>query len=312
MTAQSLVLASFEGSIRAVGQRSDYYGRISVDLVGPPRRLFGDGVHAPPLLQPYVDALRVRRECTPAELLDALPSGDNWLAHSARSMARLHAAFLVAEDPQGRLVGRAAATLAHQASVVRHVLTSNELSRVLIADEVGLGKTIEAGLVIQGLLDRDPGLRVLYLAPARLVANVYREFREKIGLSFRLFSASETAQADIASDPLVIASIHRAVHPSNRARFAAASPWDVLVVDECHHLSARGPNGQDANEQYSLVRQLIEKQSPGSRVILLSGTPHQGSRARFDNLLNLLRAKGEPPAALSGRVIFRTKEDVRD
>jgi len=312
VTSRTLILAHHEGSPRAVGQKSDYYGRISVDLVGPPRRLYGDGAHAPPLLQPYVDALRVRREPTPAELLDALPPGDNWLAQSGRTLARLHASFLVAEDPQGRLVGRAAATLAHQASLVRHVLESNELTRVLIADEVGLGKTIEAGLLIQGLLERDPGLRVLYLAPARLVANVYREFREKLDLTFRQFSASDIAQADVDSDPLVVASIHRAVHPSNRGRFAAAPPWDVLVVDECHHLSARGPNGQGANEQYDLVRQLIERQAPGARLVLLSGTPHQGSRARFDNLLHLLRRREEPKDAVRGRVIFRTKEDVRD
>lgn len=312
MTAGPLVTARYQGSTRAVGQRSEYYGRVSLDLVGPPRRLYGDGAYAPPLFEPYVDALRVERESTPVELLACLPTGDTWLSQSARSLARLHAAFLIAEDPQGRLVGRAAATLAHQASLVRHVLRSPELHRVLIADEVGLGKTIEAGLLIQGLLEQNPGLRVLYLAPARLVANVYREFREKLDLHFRQYSAGEVAQADVDNDPLVVASIHRAVHPANRVRFAAVPPWDVLVVDECHHLSARGPNGQDANEQYDLVRVLIERQAPGARVILLSGTPHQGSRARFDNLLHLLRTRGESPAALSGRVIFRTKEDVRD
>jgi superfamily II DNA or RNA helicase len=307
-----LTTVSYQNSPRAVGNKTDYYGRLSVDLIGPPRRLYGDGALAPPLLEPYVDALRVRRQATPAELLGSLPDGDSWLAQSSRSLARLHALFLIAEDPQGRLVGRTAATLAHQASLVKHVLEAPTLRRVLIADEVGLGKTIEAGLIIQSLLDQNPGMRVLYLAPARLVSNVYREFREKLDLYFRQFSADDVAQADMASDPLVVASIHKAVHPANRDRVAAATPWDVLVVDECHHLSARGPNGTDANEQYDLVRALIKRQPPGARVILLSGTPHQGQRARFDNLLGLLREEREGRDALRGRVIFRTKEDVRD
>ena len=59
---------------------------------------------------------------------------------------------------------------------MRHVLQNPNLDRVLIADEVGLGKTIEAGLILGDLLEREPQLRVLYLAPARLVRNVHQEF----------------------------------------------------------------------------------------------------------------------------------------
>jgi hypothetical protein len=70
--------------------------------------------------------MRVTEVVDPAALLKNLTPGDSWLAQSARSLARLHALFLIAEDPQERLVGRSAATLAHQASLVRHVLTSKE------------------------------------------------------------------------------------------------------------------------------------------------------------------------------------------
>jgi hypothetical protein len=60
------------------------------------------------------------------------------------------------------------------------------------------------------------------------------------------------------------------------------------------------------------VQRLIERQRGEGRVVFLSGTPHQGNIYRFENLLDLLRAPGEPDAALAGRVIFRTKDDVRD
>ena len=82
---------------------------------------------------------------------------------------------MVCEDPQRRLDAREVNTLAHQVSLVRHVLENSHLRRVLIADEVGLGKTVETGLVIAELLEANPGLRALYLAPARLVRNVWRE-----------------------------------------------------------------------------------------------------------------------------------------
>jgi SNF2 family DNA or RNA helicase len=302
----------YDGVPRSVVNESTYYGLKSLDLAGPPRRLYSDGSHAPPLLEQYVDALRVTPLATPASLVGALPSNDSWLAHSARSLARLHALFLIAEDPQERLVGRPAATLAHQVSLVRFILSTSALRRVLIADEVGLGKTIEAGMIIRSLLEQRPGLRVLYLAPARLVSNVYREFRDKLDLQFRMYSADDSMQADLATDPLVVASIHRAVHVANRSAITSSEPWDVIVVDECHHLSARGPNGQDANEHYALVRELVRRQPPDSRLLLLSGTPHQGNRARFENLLYLLQEPGEKLPAVTGRVIFRTKEHVRD
>jgi Helicase conserved C-terminal domain len=89
----------------------------------------------------------------------------------------------------------------------------------------------------------------------------------------------------------------------------AAPSWDVLIVDECHHLSSYGPDASTPVRQYSLVQKLIEKR-PGCRVLLMSGTPHQGPD-RFNNLLLLLKAPGEPESSLAGRVIYRTKEDVR-
>ena len=289
----------------------DDWGIRSLDLVGPPRRFWGDetaGIPSPVELS--VDARRARDLPTPASMLDDPATGeDTWTARSRRAIARLWAHYLICEDPQRRLDARKVNTLAHQISLVRHVLDDPRLSRVLVADEVGLGKTVEAGLLLKELLEAKPELRVLYLAPARLVPNVREEF-DRLGLFFRQWSADESDAS--LDDAKVIASIHRAVHERHFDRLVGTPPWDVLVVDECHHLSDWSPGGGDPKQKYRLVQDLIRRQRGDGRVLFLSGTPHQGNIPRFENLLNLLRGPGEPDASLAGRVIFRTKDDVRD
>lgn len=288
----------------------DDWGIRALDLLRPPSRFWADEKHQPPAWRSAVDAARVTQEPTPIELLHTLPAGDTWAAMTRRTIRRLSAWFLVAEDPQRRLDAQSIATLAHQASLVQHVLQEPHLQSVLIADEVGLGKTIEAALIVKQLLAQQPDLRILYLAPARLVSNVRREM-ERLELPFRSWVA-DPARDGRLEDPLVIASIHRAVVPAHFDNMIAQSRWDVLVVDECHHLSAWAPHGGSAVRKYKLVNELRDRLKPSARVILLSGTPHQGHAERFQNLLRLLRRGDEPVDAVAGRVIYRTKEDVRD
>ena len=288
----------------------DMWGFETYDLANPPRRVseFGDpDAHLPSVMM-GLDPNRLRPQPTPAESL-RMDATSGWGSTSLRSIARLSGLFLIAEDPQRRLDARPVETLAHQVSLVRHILDQPRLQRVLIADEVGLGKTVEVGMLLREILAARPQLRVLYLAPARLVTNVRREF-DLLQLRFRQWTAIEAdARLD---DSRVIASLHRAVHGENLKRVTATAPWDVIVVDECHHLSAWSPNGGDPTGAFRLVRDLIRRQPTDGRLILLSGTPHQGSKERFKNLLGLLRAADEPAEALAGRVIYRTKEDVRD
>lgn len=292
----------------SVLRQYDEWGIACVDLVAPPRRFWAD-TEPPPVVEPGIDCRRVRRMTTPSELITKLPDGDNWSAQSKRSVARLRAYFLVCEDPQRRLDAREVRTLAHQVSLVRHIADQPNLRNVLIADEVGLGKTIEAGLLLGELLDANKGLRILYLAPARLVSNVRREF-DRLDLGFRQWTAMN-ADARL-TDPRIVASIHKAVFGENAKRIKDAGPWDIIVVDECHHLSAWAPGGGDRRQNFALVRGLIADQPADGRVILMSGTPHQGHHSRFENLLGLLKREDEPSSALGGRVIYRTKQDVVD
>ena len=134
---------------------------------------------------------------------------------------------------------------------------------------------------------------------------------DKLDLSFRVWVATNDRDATLA-DSRVVASIHRACHAGKIDEVVAAPRWDMIVVDECHHLSDWAPGGGSPVAQYKLVQRLAERLGEDGRLILMSGTPHQGNPDRFRNLLRLLQAKGESEAQLAGRVIYRTKEDVAD
>lgn len=310
MTAMPLLFLRPEQDVpySLLESRKDW-GLSVVDLVPPPARFWADSSSGAPNVELGVDGRRATPLPHPSQLIDSLAENDTWTAASKRALSRLHAYFLVSEDPQRRLDARAVETLAHQVSLVRHVLDSPSLRRVLIADEVGLGKTVEIGLLLKELLAARPSLRVLYLAPARLVTNVRREL-DKLDLHFRQWTSTD-GDARL-SDGRIIASIHRAIHGDNPKKILAAAAWDILIVDECHHLSAWDPGGGDPREAYKLVRELILAQPGDGRTVFLSGTPHQGNVNRFENLVALLRRDGEPESALSGRVIYRTKDDVQD
>src|SRR5262245_36575223 len=118
-------------------EHPDDWGLRTLDIVNPPRRFWADQSFLIPAVEPKIDANRLQRLATPAELLVSLPPDDNWAAHSRRSIARLQAHFLILEDPQRRMDAREVETLAHQVSLVRHVLEEEHLRKVLIADEVG-------------------------------------------------------------------------------------------------------------------------------------------------------------------------------
>ena len=132
----------------ALLRKVDDFGFETFDLLRPPGRFWSDGTPSPATVALSVDSRRAQALPAPADLLANLPAGDGWRQMTRRSLARLQAWFLVCEDPQRRLDVQAVETLAHQASLVQHVLLSPQLQRVLIADEVGLGKTVEAGLIV--------------------------------------------------------------------------------------------------------------------------------------------------------------------
>jgi hypothetical protein len=206
------LIVSYDGLQYSVIRRQEDWGIESYDLAAPPRRFWADLQGSGPAVKINVDARRIEAILTPGQLLSIPSPDDSWLALGRRSLARVWAHYLLCEDPQRRMDARQVATLSHQVSVVHHILGQDHLRRVLLADEVGLGKTVEIGLLLVELFRVNPRMRVLYLSPARLVDNVAREF-DRLNLGFRCWKAVD-ADARL-SDQRVIASIHRAAVPKN-------------------------------------------------------------------------------------------------
>jgi hypothetical protein len=141
------------------------------------------------------------------------------------------------------------------------------------------------------------------------------EFNEKLEMPtpVRSYVAGPGSDARLGEDRLVVASIDKAVHPSNIESFTKSGPWDVIVVDEAHHLSVWELNGRvQRTRRYKLVKALADGLPADGRLILMSGTPHQGNQGHFESILELLQTEGETAADVEGRVIFRTKDGIRD
>ena len=161
---------------------------------------------------------------------------------------------------------------AHQAFVAGVVL-QDPRRRYILADEVGLGKTIEAGIVIHDLLQQKPGARILILCPGSLGAQWLSELYSKFGGHiFKMLDLAKTAPQ--ASDVrLAILSMARAA--GRAGAFVSGIPWDLVVVDEAHQLL-------DWPTLYATVKGLTEK---APSVLLLSAVP---ARRREDEYLKLL------------------------
>ncbi|WP_249407536.1 DEAD/DEAH box helicase [Rhizobium sp. CFBP 8752] len=179
--------------------------------------------------------------------------------------------------------------LPHQLWVCRKV-TQGWPFRWLVADDVGLGKTIECGLVLMPLIASGRVRRVLILAPAKLVPQW--QFRLKDMFDIRLqryVTEADTARGDFwATASMVAASFHtlRDDRRGARQRLLNADPWDLVIVDEAHHLGVDERTG--ATLAYSLVSDLQERGKINS-LLFFTGTPHRGKDYSFFSLMHLVR-----------------------
>ncbi len=179
--------------------------------------------------------------------------------------------------------------LPHQLWVCRKV-TQEWPFRWLVADDVGLGKTIECGLVLMPLIASGRVRRVLILAPAKLVPQW--QFRLKDMFDIRLqryVTEADTARGDFwATASMVVASFHtlREDRRGARQRLLNADPWDLVIVDEAHHLSVDERAGETL--AYSLVSDLQEQGKINS-LLFFTGTPHRGKDYGFFGLMHLVR-----------------------
>ncbi|MDQ9606447.1 RNA polymerase-associated protein RapA [Serratia marcescens] len=186
--------------------------------------------------------------------------------------------------PFAGLRGMRASLIPHQLHIA-HEVGQRHAPRVLLADEVGLGKTIEAGMIIHQQLLAGRAERVLIVVPETLQHQWLVEMMRRFNLYFSLFDDSRYAEAKLDSsnpfetEQLVICSLDFVRRNKQRLEELADAQWDLLVVDEAHHLAW---SEEAPSREYQVIEQLAEH-IPG--VLLLTATPEQlGQQSHFARL----------------------------
>jgi superfamily II DNA or RNA helicase len=210
--------------------------------------------------------------------------------------------------------------LPHQIHLVHHILASGHLNW-LIADDVGLGKTIETGMLLAALKQRGHLKRVLLITPAGLT----KQWQEELNHKFKMGEFQIYGEDFMINEPrhwkmfdFVIASIDRLKSPENLEQIQQAGKWDIVIFDEAHRLSRRQYGMKlDASQRFQLAAQLRRNTDA---LILLSATPHQGMQDKFQALLELLHPERKQEITtlalnpeIIGEMVFRNiKADVTD
>lgn len=174
--------------------------------------------------------------------------------------------------------------------------------RLLIADDVGIGKTIEAGLIARELMDRGEIARLAILCPPHLVEQWQSELETRFNLqAVALTSASASRiERDLPHGvrlfdhhPVVVVSLDYIKSERHREQFLATAP-ECIIVDEAHTCASSGAGKQ---LRFELLQRLARDAQ--RHLILLTATPHSGDETAFYNLLSLLDTRF---AALQGRM----------
>ena len=218
---------------------------------------------------------------------------------------RLGAALVMSENSRtGSFLRSFTSPLPHQAFLLDKIVSKNLFGH-LIADDVGMGKTIEAGLVIATIRQRKPGARVLILSPAGVVLQWQDEMDEHFGLEFSIagrdFKTSHLA--NWKNHQLVLSSLDSLKMEDHRQTLSQIESFDLVVCDEAHRLTARREflnNELYRTQNYRFVEWMVQEHviqwvesanaAPRSPfLLLLTATPHQGDDLRFAYILQLVR-----------------------
>jgi SNF2 family DNA or RNA helicase/transcriptional regulator with XRE-family HTH domain len=228
--------------------------------------------------------------------------------------------------------------LPHQRlAVYRHMVDQPRL-RFLLADDAGAGKTIMSGLYIREMLNRRLVRRVLILSPAGLIANWQRELSQLFGMQARILTGRDLRAANNPfagrHGDLIVVSIDTLARERAFSRLQAADtePYDLVVIDEAHKLSASiDPDGTERKtDRYLLAEALAGIPAREDRwslpwapahFLLLSATPHMGRDLPYFYLWRLLEPEvlttpdalaAYPAEARALHFLRRTKEEMID
>ena len=199
--------------------------------------------------------------------------------------------------------------------------------RLLIADDVGVGKTIEALLVARELLDRGEIRRICVLCPPYLCDQWHQELEQKANLEAVVIRSGTIGQLERRKPstesiyryyPIQVASIDFVKSDRNKHLFLLDCP-DLVIVDEVHGAAAAPERNQSQQQRNRLLRELAAKQD--RHLIMLTATPHSGIAAAFRSLLALLRPqfgdweiaalREEQRIELARHFVQRTRADIK-
>ena len=188
----------------------------------------------------------------------------------------------IRESPVRGFLGGRVDLIPHQLAIVREVSSRLE-PRVLLADEVGLGKTIEACLILHRLHLTGRADRVLILLPEPLVHQWFVELYRRFNFRFAIFDEARceaiTAENPFLEEQLVICSQEFLLDHPERIPEVIEGEWDLLIVDEAHHLEW---SPEEVSEGYELVEAIARETAS---VLLLTATPQQlGAEGHFARL----------------------------
>ena len=208
---------------------------------------------------------------------------DNWF--ELRYQTLFHKNRLAKSDLYG-LTGSRTSLIPHQLYIA-HEVANRYAPRVLLADEVGLGKTIEAGLILHHQILTERAKRVLIVVPETLMHQWLVEMLRRFNLHFKIFDQNrcdDLLEANefeniFHSEQLVLCSIDFLVSNATAFEQCVFGDWDLMVVDEAHHLQW---SADEPSIEYMVIDQLSQ-QTKG--VLLLTATPEQlGKESHFARL----------------------------
>lgn len=247
-----------------------------------------------------------------------------------RSDLRTRAAELLVYNRDGQLGDARTDLLPHQISVA-HKVVSSPRRRYLIADEVGLGKTVETGMILYALRQRGQARRVLIVPPGGLTLQWQEEMEDKFGLKFAVYREDVNGPLAFEQMDYLIASVDTLKldrprkggrQEGHKTMLLGAHDWDVIIFDEAHKLSAKTWSEKKTEKtlNYHLAEDLRER---CRALILLTATPHQGDESKFQNLVSLLHpdvtfeesaqtGNGDGPVLFTDLILRNRKSKVTD
>ncbi|WP_432041935.1 DEAD/DEAH box helicase [Streptomyces cadmiisoli] len=194
--------------------------------------------------------------------------------------------------------------LPHQAELIHRVVSTYPRG-YLFADEVGLGKTVEAGMVLRELFTSGRAKKALLLVPASVMKQWQEELHEKMNLDVARYDkggfidrfdqpiTTGPKATPWSAFPIVLASSHLARRRTRRTEILDAGPWDVVLVDEAHHARRRGSKATDTPNSLLALLQEMKKRDLWRALYLASATPMQMHPHEAWDLIELLALPGK-------------------